>query len=301
MDDALRLLLDKGNFDDALALASRRLADARAGGDDAMLAEALVTEARAQLAHGDRDDAVMTVDEAISRARQACGPSDARYAEALELGAEVAAAAGMPNTADARFRGALEVLEGAGVGGELLASTLFHHGLFRRSDGDIAGAVRAFTEVIERAGTTTHEQRYKAMALTELGFVAFDAGRAETARAFGDRALEIFLALRKARRAEVADAMSLVGRAALEQQETTVAIEFLEPACDIYGGCKGDVRARHAAALHPLGLARAAVGRTDDARSALLAAIDLYREGSPERIELEQTLLELARHQPPPR
>ncbi|MBK6696004.1 MAG: hypothetical protein IPG50_27915 [Myxococcales bacterium] len=129
--------------------------------------------------------------------------------------------------------------------------------------------MRAFTEVIERAGTTTHEQRYKAMAMTELGVVAFDAGerrrrvRSAIARSRSSSRFS------QARRAEVADAMSLVGRAALEQQETTVAIEFLEPACDIYGGCKGDVRARHAAALHPLALARAAVGRTDEARSAL--------------------------------
>jgi hypothetical protein len=49
----------------ALEVAKERLAAARAGRDEAAVAEALVDEARAMWAKGDRDDAVIVADEAI--------------------------------------------------------------------------------------------------------------------------------------------------------------------------------------------------------------------------------------------
>jgi tetratricopeptide (TPR) repeat protein len=294
-DPRLRDLLDGGRVDEALALAAEHLKAARAAGDDAALAEALVDEARAQLAHGDRDEAVMTVDEAISKARRSCGPTDPRYAEALEVGAEVAAAADMPNAADARFRSAVEVLEKAGVTGAPLAHALLHHGLFRLDRGDVDAAVRAFSQVLERASRAPGAERFAAMALTEMAFVALAAGRDAQARALGDRALEILLALGKARRFEVADGMTAVGIAALRQGEPGVAADFLQPACEIYRGCTTDVLVRHAVAQHHYGIALAAIGRKEEARAALRAAIGLYREGSDERLEIEQELLELAR------
>lgn len=288
-------LLDGGRFDEALALATERLKAARTTGDDAGLAAALVDEARAQLAHGDRDDAVMTVDEAISKARRASGPSDPGYADALELGAEIAAAAGMPNAADARFRAAVEVLERAGVTGAPLVKALFHHGLFRLDQGDMEAAARALSRVVELGTGAKGAERYAAMALTEMGFAVLAAGQDGEARALGDRALEILLALGKARRFEVADGMTVVGIAALGQGEPRVAADFLEPACEIYRGCKTDVRARHALALRHYGLALAALGKVDVARAALRGAIGLYREGSAERLSIEQDLLDLAR------
>jgi tetratricopeptide (TPR) repeat protein len=212
----------------------------------------------------------MTVDEAISKARRSCGPTDARYAEALEVGAEIAAAAGMANA-------------------------LLHHGLFRLEQGDVGGAIVAFSSVIERAGAVSGAERYVAMALTEMGFLVLAAGEEAEARAFGDRALEILLGLGKARRFEVADGMTVVGVAALRQGEPEVATEFLEAACEIYRGCKTNVRARHAIAQEHAGLALAEIGRHKEARAALRAAIDLHREGSDERIAIEQQLLELAK------
>ncbi|MBL9028160.1 MAG: tetratricopeptide repeat protein [Myxococcales bacterium] len=288
-------LIEAGRFDEALSLASLHLKAARATGDDAALAEALLEEARAQLAHGDRDEAVMTVDEAISRARRSYGHQSARYAEALELGAEIAAAAAMPNAAEARFEGSIEILEKVGVAGAALAHALLHHGLFRLSEGDADGAVRAFAGVLERTVDAPGAEPFVAQAFVEMGFLALAAGRDPNARALGDRALEILLALGKARRFEVADGMTLVGIAALRQGEPEVAIEFLAPACEIYRGCKVDVRVRHGAAQHHLGLALAAAGKIEEARAALRAAIDLYREGSDERLLIEQRLLELAR------
>lgn len=192
MNDELKALLERGDTDAALALATKRLAEARSGGDDASLALALIDDARAQMAHGDRDEAVMTVDEAISRARKGLGPKDARYAEALELGGEIAAAASMPNAADARFRAAIEVLESAGIAGAPLAHALLHHGLFRRSQGDAVGAVRAFSAVVTRAGEDPEARAFGATALTEMGFVVLDEGQVASAREVGDRALEVF-------------------------------------------------------------------------------------------------------------
>lgn len=295
MNDELKALLERGDTDAALALATKRLAEARSGGDDASLALALIDDARAQMAHGDRDEAVMTVDEAISRARKGLGPKDARYAEALELGGEIAAAASMPNAADARFRAAIEVLESAGIAGAPLAHALLHHGLFRRSQGDAVGAVRAFSAVVTRAGEDPEARAFGATALTEMGFVVLDEGQVASAREVGDRALEVFLSLGRARRVEVADAMALVGLAALRQGEPSTARDFLETACEVYRGTKAPAGGRHALAHHHLGRALAELGEKAAARAALLDAIDLYREGSGERIAIEQEVLDLAR------
>jgi tetratricopeptide (TPR) repeat protein len=237
----------------------------------------------------------MTVDEAISRARKGLGPKDLRYAEALELGGEIAAAADMPNAADARFRAAIEVLEGAGIAGAPLAHALLHHGLFRRSQGDAIGAVRAFSAVVARAGEAPEARALGATALTEMGFVVLDEGQVASARAAGDRALEVFLSLGRARRIEVGDAMALVGLAALREGEASTAKDFLETACDVYRGTKAPAGGRRALAHHHLGRALAALGERAAARSALLDAIDLYREGSGERIAIEQEVLDLAR------
>lgn len=294
MDPKIEGLIDQGDLGGALALATERLNVARASGSDVALAEALIDEARAQLAHGDRDEAVMTVDEAISRARRSCGATDARYAEALELGAEIAAEADMPNTADARFRSAIEILDGAGVSGAPLATALLHHGLFRRDQGETEAALRAFSSVVERTGEVVEARAEVATAITEMGYLVLADDRDDMARQLGDRALELFLELGRARRVGVADAMALVGIAALRQGEPAVATDFLETACDVYRGCKGALP-RHPEAAHQLGRSLAAQGKLAEARAALLATLDLYREGSEERMTIEQELLELAR------
>jgi len=286
-------LVEAGRADEALALASARLAEAERTGDDAAVAAALLDEARAQIAHGDRDEAVMTVDAAISKARRGAGPRSPAYAAALELGGEIAAAAAMPATADARFRAAVELLEELGVVGEPLANALVHQGLFRLRQGDVLPAARSFTEVLERA--TPGSERWIAAALNELGFLALAGGRVAQARALGDRALEVLLELGRARRVEVADGMTLVGCAALAEGAPQVSDDFLAPAREIYAGCAGDVRARHGLATRRHGHALAALGRVEEARAALRAAIDLHREGTDERLEIEQELLDLAR------
>lgn len=296
-DDELDALIRNGKLDEALKLATARWKAASASGDEASEADALLDEARAQFAHGDREDAVMTVDEAIFKARRTFGAADARYAAALELGAEIAAEAEMPSTADARFRAAIEVLEAGGVAGAPLLHALYHHGLFRRTRNDVEGAVRAYAAVVERARDADDRAVLPslAMALAGLGTIALEAGRDAEARALGDRALEAWLAVGQARRFEVADAMVVVGTAALRLGDAAPAAQFLETAREIYRGCKVDVRARHAAAATDHARALEALGRMEDARTAYREALGLYREGQPERMSVEQRLLELAR------
>ncbi len=297
MKERIEQLIGAGKLDEALALAHGELSAARATDDDARLACALVDEACAQLAHGDRDDAVMTVDEAISKARRTFGAQDARYAEALELGAEVAAASGMPHSADARFRAAIEILETAAIGGPALAHALYHHGAFRRAQGDAAGAGRAFVTVLQQVGKQNDARSlsFAAMALTALGELALEAGRDEEARKLGDRALELWLEVGQARRFEVGDAMTLVGRAALRERDLAVAEDFLATAIRVYQGCKIDVRARHAVAATAHAHALDALGRKPEALAAFERALDLYREGDPARMDIEQRILELAK------
>jgi tetratricopeptide (TPR) repeat protein len=290
-------LIRAGKLDQALELAKNHLAAARERDEPATLAAALVDEARAELAHGDRDLAVMTVDEAISRTRRAHGARDPRHAEALELGAEIAARADMPNSAEARFRSAVEILEGLSVVGAPLLHTLLRHGCFRATRGDVAAAARAFLAVIARGRELSDPESLEnvAGAFTELGELALAERRAAEARALGDRALEIWLALGRARRSEVADGMALVGRAALDEGDATAAVGFLEPACEIYRGVVQADRVRRAAAARGLAAALDACGRVAEAQVAYRAALDLYREGADERLEIEQRLLELAR------
>jgi Flp pilus assembly protein TadD len=52
---------------------------------------------------------------------------------------------------------------------------------------------------------------------------------------------------------------------------------------------------RRAAAARGLAAALDACGRVAEAQVAYRAALDLYREGADERLEIEQRLLELAR------
>lgn len=292
----LKELIELGKVDQALELATARLKAAREG-DDASLAIVLLDEARAQWAHGDRDDALMTVDEAISKARRTFGPTDARYAEALEFGAELAAAEGMPNAAAARFRAAIEILQQVDIRGETLMHALLHHGEFRQTQGDTDGAARAFADVLDRARSVKDPAALPlaAKAFTALGALALEAGRNADARALGDRALEVWLQVGQARRFEVADGMCLVGTAALRQGEAETAAEFLETACRIYRSCTVDVRARHATAAAEYARALDALGRTADAHAAYLGALDLFREGSDARIAIEERLLELAK------
>ncbi len=283
--------------DEALLRATQKLEAARARGSSGDLALALIEEARAQWAHGDKDDAVMTVDEAISRTRRAFGPDDRHYAEALELGAEIAEGAGMPNAADARYRAALELLEGEGVTDTLLLSALHHHGTFRRDRGDLEAAMRAFVSVVERVGASGEREGlpFAAMSMTELGRIALDEGKDGEARTLGDRALELWLELKQARRFEVADAMALVGAAALRQSDFEPAAAFLETACEIYGGCTVDVRARNATAATGLARALEGLGKREEARRGYERALDLFREGDAARVEIEQRILELSR------
>jgi tetratricopeptide (TPR) repeat protein len=290
-------LIREGKLEQALELAKDHLKTAREGEDAASLAAALVDEARAELAHGDRDEAVMTVDEAISRTRRAHGNKDPRHAEALELGADIAARADMPNAAEARFRSAVEILEELAVVGAPLLHTLLRHGLFRRAQGDDASAARAFLSVIERGRllSDAEAQQNVGEAFTALGEILLAEGKPAEARALGDRALEIWLELGRARRVEVADGMSLVGRAALLEGYAAAAVDFLEPACEIYRGATQRDRARHATAARGLAAALDASNRVEEARAAYRAALDLHREGADERLEIEQRLLELAR------
>lgn len=296
-DTTFDALMRQGKVAEALDLAKARLADARARHDDAELARALLDEARAQWEKGDRDDAVMTVDEAISAARGAWGPRDPRVAEAFELGAEVAAGADMPHSAEARFNAAVDILAAAGVTGYPLGHALYHHGLFRREQADEDGAARAFLaalDVVEDA-TDAEGMALSPTVLTAMSQLALDAGRHADARALADRALERWVALRQARRVEVADALSVVGAAALMEGEPERAVRFLETACEVYRGCKGDVREALAAAESARGEALAALGRKGDARAAFERAIALLREGTAERLALADRLLELAR------
>ena len=76
----LEKLIRSGRVDEALQRAHAGLAVANTSGDPAAHAVALVDEARAEWAHGDRDAAVTSVDEAIWRARRTFGPSDPRTA-----------------------------------------------------------------------------------------------------------------------------------------------------------------------------------------------------------------------------
>lgn len=296
-DPTFDTLMRQGKVAEALERAKARLAEARAGHDDGGAAEALLDEARAQWLKGDRDDAVMTVDEAISAARGAWGPRDPRVAEAFELGAEVAAGSDMPHSAEARFKAAVEILVEAGVSGYPLGNALYHHGCFRRDEGDLEGAARGFLAAVDavRDADDPEGRALHPTALTALAQLALAAGRQDEARELADGALERWVALGQARRVEVADALSVVGVAALGAGESARAAHFLETACEIYRGCKGDVRASLAAAEGAWGEALAALGRRDDARASLERAFALYREGSPERVLIEERLLELAR------
>lgn len=75
----------------------------------------------------------------------------------------------------------------------------------------------------------------------------------------------------------------------------TAACEFLAPACEIYRGCEPEARPRHASAAQSYASALEAAGRVPEARAAYLAALDLFREGVPERLAIEQRLMDLAR------
>lgn len=296
-DEGIHALLARGEGGRALELAKEHLAAARAKHDDAAVAEALLDEARAMWAKGDRDDAVIAVDEAISVARRAWGPRDARVGEAFELGAEIAAGADMPASADARFRTALDVLTEAGVEGAPRAHVLLHHGMFRAEQGDVGGAARAFRAALDagREDPTRAGRELCAGALSEMARLALDAGRDDEARELADAALEAWVALEQARRYEVADAAAVVGEAALRAGEAERAEAFLATACAIYAGCTVDVKARRARAEAAHGDALAALGKAGEARDAYGRAMGLHREGSDARVELEERLLELAR------
>lgn len=290
-------LLVLGKYNEALEVAATALRTAREGNDAASVALALLDESRAELALRDRDHAVQSVDEAISRARRGFGPKDAHYVEALELGAEIAADANMPNVAEARFRAALEILEETKITGALLLRTLFHHGVFRAAQADVAGAARAFLSVIERtpAVTDNDARSYCAMAHTALGRLALEGGKPAQSRALGDRALELWLAMGVARRVEVADSMALVGRSALAEGDADAAVAFLETASEIYGRCAGNHKSAHATAAYDLARALDAQGKKSEAHAAYLRALDMYREGDTTRLEIEQRLMDLAR------
>lgn len=290
-------LVRVGKYDQALEAAGTKLRAARDQGEPTELALALLDEARAELALGDRDHAVQSVDDAISRARRGYGPKDTHYVQALELGAEVAAEADMPNVAEARFRAALEILEETQIRDVLLLHTMFHHGVFRKSRGDVAGAARSMLGIIARVPTTVDHDaaRYCAMAHTELGRIAHEAGKVAEARALGDRALEIWLAIGEARRVEVAAGMALVGGAALDELDAEAAAPFLETACEIYGKCTGKHRSEHAKAAFDYARALDALQQRAEAHAGYLRALDMYREGDPARIEIEQRLMDLAR------
>lgn len=296
-DRAIDDLLRRGEVSAALDLAKSRLSTAREQHDDATAALALIDEARAQWAKGDRDDALMTVDEAIGTARRTFGAKDPRVAEAFEVGAEIAASADMPHSAEARFAAALEILAACGIAGYARAHVLHHYGLFLHHQGDIDGAARAqLAAVSDLRGATDAESRaLLPTALTELGVVAAESGRDGDARELADRALELWVELRQARRYEVADALSVLGIAALRQGEPEVSANALEMACEIYRGSKTDVRARLGRAESTRGEALVALGRIDEARAALTRALDCYREGADERLALEARILDLAR------
>jgi tetratricopeptide (TPR) repeat protein len=299
-DTHLAELIHRGRLREALDLATAKLTEARRDDDAAALADALVDEARAQLASGARDDAVITVDEAITQARRTFGPRDPRYAAALELGGEVAVEADLPSNAEARFIAAVDVLREAGVTGYPLGNALSHHGLVREAQDDLESAARAFAAALDavRDDPEPAAQALHATVLTALAQSALDTGRDVEARAMADRALEIWVALRQARRFEVADAMAIVGAVALMHGEAQTAVDWLEPACEIYRGSRVDVRARHALAAAHYADALRALGRVDDARAAYTRAIELLREGDPARLELEEALLDLAREAP---
>ncbi|MFO0662975.1 MAG: tetratricopeptide repeat protein [Polyangiaceae bacterium] len=291
-------LLQQGKYGEALEVAATKLRSAREVNDGAAIALALIDESRAELALGDRDHTVQSVDEAISRARRSFGPKDTHYVAALELGAEIAADANMPNVAEARFRAALDILEETKVSGVLLLKTLFHHGVFRTTQEDIAGAARAFLSVIQRTpADAAHDAlSYCAMAHTALGRLAFQGGKPAQSRALGDRALELWLTMGVARRAEVADSMALVGASALAEGDAEAAISFLETANEIYERCTGDHKSAHATCAFDFARALDAHGRKPEARAAYLRALDMFREGDPVRLEIEQRLMDLARH-----
>ena len=293
----VEVLLRLGKYDQALEAAGTKLRAARSREEPATLALALLDEARAELALGDRDHAVQSVDEAISRARRGFGPKDTHYAQALELGAEVAAEADMPHVAESRFRAALDILEEAQVRGVPLLHAMFHYGKFRKSQGDVSGAARSFLGIIQRVPTTADHDaaRYSAMAHTALGRLAYEAGKPAEARALGDRALETWLAIQEARRTEVADGMALVGAAALAELDADAATAFLETACEIYSMCGGKRRSEHATAAYDYARALDAQHKTAEAHAAYLKALDMYREGDPVRIEIEQRMMDMAR------
>ncbi|MFO0615657.1 MAG: tetratricopeptide repeat protein [Polyangiaceae bacterium] len=284
----------QGRLDESLDRAKRAVSALQDQGDTPEAAEAFLDAARAQWEHGDVDEAVMAVDEAIGRARRAFGASDVHYARALEIGAEIAAAAGMPHAASARFEGALEALDRAGVTGELLADTLYHQGLFRRAQGDAGGAASSLLRAIEGAKDPA-SRAVLALSLTALGELVLDQGQAKEARELATRALEIWVELREVRRPEVGDAMSVLGRAALADGDPGTAADFLAPACAVYAKCTADVRERHAPAAAAHATALDALGQRKAAHDAYHRALALYREGDDHRMEIEQRLLELAR------
>jgi tetratricopeptide (TPR) repeat protein len=290
-------LLRRGEVHAALDIAKARLGQAREQHDDASVALALIDEARAQWAKGDRDDALMSVDEAIGTARRTFGAKDPRVAEAFEVGAEIAAGADMPHSAEARFAAALEILAASGIAGYARAHVLHHYGLFLHQRGDVEGAARAQLAAADdvRDATDPEGRALYPMALAEMGALALDAGQDADARELADRALERWVELRQARRYEVADALSVLGIAALRQGEPEVSANALQMACEIYGGSKIDVRLRLGRAEATRGEALAALGRIDEARLALTRALDAYREGADERMAIEERLLDLAR------
>ena len=103
--------------------------------------------------------------------------------------------------------------------------------------------------------------------------------------------------MKQARRFEVADAMVVVGTSALIDHDFETAIEFLEPAFDIYRGCRVDVKEKFATAQARLGDALAAIGKKKEAHQAYESALGLYREGDPIRLAIEEKLIDLARSQ----
>jgi tetratricopeptide (TPR) repeat protein len=295
--EQLHAMRRRGELEQAIGALKRKVSDARASEDHAALANALIDEARAEWVLGRTDDAVMTVDEAITETRRAFGPKDPRLAEALELGGDVAADAAMPASADARFRAALELLEAAGIRGALLGDVLVHHGLFRERRGDFDGARGALLAALEatRDADDPQGRAVFATALTIVARYALEAGRSNEARTLADRALERWVALGRALRHEVGDALSVVARAALAEGDFSAALEFAQTAAQVFEHCAIDVRERRGLVEQVLGEAFAGLGRRGEARDAFDRALTFYREGAPERLRIEERILELAR------
>lgn len=280
-----------------LAEAVRKVGEAHRGQERAELALALLEEARLEWQLGRTDDAVMTVDRAISVARQAFGPKDERVASALELGADVAAAAGLQLNADARYRAALELLDELGVRGPLLADVLVHHARYREAQGDASGAQDAVSAAIEltRDSDDAPSRMLFATALTILGRLALAADRARDARLVADRALECWVELKTATRSEVGDALAIVAAAALAEHDFESAAEFARTANEVYERSAIDVRAERGRVQIVLAEAQTALGNAREAHSTFERALAFFREGAPERMQIEERMLELAR------